>query len=269
MRKIAITHPGKHGDILYLSSCMKALSRLHDCQIDFYTSAHAKTLDRLYEYQPYIDKFFSCGEREDWFGGWGIQHKVHNWDMSSFFDQSQYEAVYQMGFQKYPDCAIDKFYAKELGINEDLSMVGVFEYPRLVDLGCRELVDIDYIVIAPRGDKDFYKTYMGIMDKVPMSIVQIGGHGEYFEHKKAIDYTGVDWLETVSILSNAKVFIGPLSSQTGLAHNFNYPKAVIYHPGYGAGIAQRPITPTTVHFLQEQGGLGPVDQILQAVGIAK
>jgi hypothetical protein len=259
---IAISHPGKHGDILYSMACIKYLCDKHECQADFFTSAHAPTLNRVFEYQDHINNFIVCGEREDFWGGWGIQP----WDMTRWIDMGQYEAFYQLGFENFPDRQVHKFYFDELGVEDaPLNLTGVFDYPTLESTEYSELLGIEYICIAPRGDVDFHATYNAIMDRSPVPIVQIGGVGETMEHDNMLDYTCIDWLETLSILSNAKAFIGPISSQGALAHNFDFPKAFVTHMGYGAGIGMLPITPTTSMFMQEQGGLGPVDQIMEMI----
>jgi hypothetical protein len=194
---IAVTHPGKHGDVLYSIPCAKYLCESLNCQMDFFTSPHCSTLYRIMEYQDYVNSFTVLGELDDFWGGWGIQP----WDMRKWFDETKYNIIYQLGFENFPDQQVHTFYLKELGITDvQLELTDTFSYPALETTKYSELLDMEYICIAPRGDVDFHATYNAIMDRSPIPIVQIGGVGETMEHDNMLDYTCIDWLETLSVL---------------------------------------------------------------------
>lgn len=262
---IGLSHPGKSGDILYSVPAMKWLCDKHNTVGDFYTAALGPSLRKIFEYQYYINEYVVCGEPSDFWGGWGVQP----WDLSSYMDNREYEAVYQFGFRNYPNDQVHRFYLTELGIHGVTpELIGTWEYPELESTEYTELANTDYVVIAPRGDMDFYGTYMSAMDLLKIPAVQIGHPSEWFDHPNALNYTNVDWLYELSILSHAKGFIGPISSKGALAHNFDFPKVYVTHLGYGAGIGQLPLTPTTHLLIQEeQGKTIAGERILERMGL--
>jgi hypothetical protein len=235
---IGLSHPGKFGDAIYSFPAARWLCNHHNCTADFYISWWFGSLKPLIDYQSWMKCVIPGGYNIDHFG-YGAQP----WDMSPYMEMAKYEKIYQFGFRRYPYCQVHEFYLREAGFNDRPNMVGILEYPD-IDPPANE-----YVVLAPRGDKDFYRTYMAFMDKCPIKVVQIGAGKEYFEHPNAINCIGAGWLDTLAILGKAKAFLGLLSSNGGLAHNFDYPKVFLTHLGWGASIGQLPITPTTKLFI--------------------
>lgn len=92
---IACTHPGRNGDALFSLPTIKALSKKHSCNVDFYTSSWCRPLEKLFRYQSFINDFIVPENyviREHSIG-------VQPWNMPV---PPKYDAVYQLGFRNYP-----------------------------------------------------------------------------------------------------------------------------------------------------------------------
>lgn len=215
MAKLAAAHPGKLGDALYTLPMMRYIYGQTGAHFDFYTSDLCLPLKELFEYQPYIDNFIIAPgyqvERTDM----GVQPWYIN-------VPSNYEHVYQMGFQTVPDEALHQYMAKQHGIAVPLAVH--YEYPDLMSLDDEYPFDgtlpNDYICIAPRGDTSFRNLFNSVADRTTSVI--IGGKGDYTGH--GINMTDLNMLDTLTILSGAKGFLGLMSSQLVLANGFSFPK---------------------------------------------
>jgi len=212
-RKIACTHPGKIGDALYCLPTIKALSKKYNCKIDFYTSSYCKPLKNLFLYQSYINDFIIPKNYIIKRFDMGIQP----WKMPV---NGGYDLVYHLGFKRIPDKALPNFIAETAEVNIEPIQ---FEYPDL------KILDEPYYVIAPR--KAYKDLFNNIVLHSDLPFVVIGGKGDNnLSPYSAIDKTGTDFLETVSIIANSKGFVGLMSSQLVLANGFDIPK-VAPHDG--------------------------------------
>jgi len=179
---------------------------------------------------------------EEW--TWGSQP----WDMSSYIPKEKYEAVYQFGFQHFPDRPLPNWYLYECGFDDVTpEFLGIFKGPNLRVGNLIEAknapnlytLDEPYVIVAPRGDLTTDMFGRSIKDcmydfaaKCPVQIVQIGGKGEAWPWENSIDITGLDWYETCTWVERAKGFYGLISSQAALALSFEIPKVFI-HNGRG------------------------------------
>ena len=206
---IAITHPGKMGDTLYALPLARLVSSLTGEQIDFYTSEYCKPLQNLIEYQSYVNECIIPAdytiERMDI----GVQP----WLMPV---REGYSKVIHAGFHGVPDRPIHEFIAHQAGYTQFLDLR--YDYPELTT----SLQYEDYICIAPRGETSFKHLFDGVAKLSNVNAVIIGGKGDYTGY--GIDYTGLDMLDTLSILSRAKGFVGLMSSQLVLANGFPIPR---------------------------------------------
>lgn len=243
---IACSSPGKFGDTLYSVPSARYLASLYG-PVDFYISGYYGAIQRLLNYQEdYINECVIADE----YGykvtshGWGAQP----WDMSKAMIKRPYEYIFQFGYRNFPDRPLPEFDLSEngiLGINP--SMLGCFKGPWLPKAEyevCKEqpdkhILNEPYVIVAPRGDlttdrvgrsmKDIFYDFAA---KCPLRIVQIGARGEAWPWQDSLDITGLDWLETVSWLKEARGFYGIISAQGALAHGFDMPK-VFPHNGGG------------------------------------
>lgn len=216
MTKIyAAAHPGRLGDALYSLPLLRYLSKRDNVLFDFYTSEYCSPLKELFEYQSCINKFYISEEYKLDNFGCGAQP----WYVPI---PDTYEKVYQLGFQRTPDCMLHQFIAKEQGILAPLAIE--YEYPEMsyvLQHRLESLVGLDeYLCIAPRGNSSYNHIFDELAQIYPTVI--IGGPGDYRGY--GLDLTGLSFLETLSILSRAKAFIGLASSQLVLANGLPIPR---------------------------------------------
>lgn len=208
MTKFAAAHPGRMGDVLYTIPVMRYIYKVTGLKFDFYTSEYCSPLKKLFEYQECVSRFYVSPSYvlDNWGCGgqpWYVPIPIQ-----------EYARVYQLGFRQTPDCALHQFIAKYAGIDVPLAIE--YDYPPLLDYTWSS----PYVVLAPRGKTTFEPIFNEIADKTTALIV--GGEGDYTGH--GIDLTGLDMLNTLTVLSGAKAFVGLMSSQLVLANGFDMPR---------------------------------------------
>lgn len=209
----AAAHPGKIGDALYTLPMLRYLWRTHGVTFDFYTSAYCAPLKELFEYQSCINSFIVSET-----------YRVERMDMGCQPAEvpipAQYDRVFQCGFKRTPDAMLHQFIAKENGITVPLAVE--YDFPD-ASVGLPEtLRGVDYVCVAPRSNSSYNYLFDGVCDR--RDCVIIGSHSDYRGHGR--NYTGLNMLETLTVLSQARAFLGLMSSQLVLANGFPYPKLV-------------------------------------------
>lgn len=214
--KIAFAHPGRIGDALYCLPAIRWICHQRDCQADFYTSSYCAPMKRLVEYQSYINEFIILDDYVVTGGDCGNQP----WYMS--VPDKGYDQIYQLGFQHTPDRFLANWLARVAGAPERLPIW--YDFP--TGYG-GDWSKGNYIAIAPRGETSYSSLFKDLYYKCSeqIQVVQIGAEGEGFDREQ--DYTGVDLLETLEIISHAKAFVGLMSANLVLANGFpDLPKFV-------------------------------------------
>lgn len=215
--KIAITHPGKFGDVLYSLPIVKWLCDKHNCCADFWTSYYCVPLKRLLEYQPYIDSFLINYDYK-------IKHTnsgVQPWKVP--VPEIDYSQIYHLGFKTVipPNPNLLNFMAKDVGAPNNLPIQ--YKFPKIETAK-------KYIIVAPRAQTlpVNENIFIDIIKKLSKKflIVQVGGKGD-FVGKIGKDLTGLDFLETTSWLAGCVAFVGCRSSQLVLAEGFNIPRFIL------------------------------------------
>ena len=213
MNKIAVCHPGKLGDAIYTLPTIKKLKENLDCEVDFYTSLLCEPLRRLFEYQSCISTFNVIEH-----GILNMGQGVQPWKMN--VDESQYSAVYQLGFEYFPNRQLHE----SIGRSAGLDSVGApfYEYPHKDN----EFLE-PYIVVVPTTRGTIPDSiFKFIIDTSPLQIVQLGASGEFIPGN-SIDRTGLDFLDTLPILEYATGFISIMTAMLTLANGFPNLKKVI------------------------------------------
>jgi SAM-dependent methyltransferase len=208
-KKLAMTHPGKMGDVIYTLPTIRWLCEKYNRKADFWTSSYCAPLKRLFEHQPYIDKLFvspSYVVQNFCCGGQPWMVPVPN--------PQQYHEVFQLGFRTFPN-NIPDYIANLVGGPAGLPIK--YEYPDIPTL------DEPYVVIAPRGEHRWAPLIGNLAKKC--QIVQLGSAADKVT-SQGIDKTGLDFLETTTWIAKSKAFIGCQSSQLVLAEGFNIPRFV-------------------------------------------
>ncbi len=143
----------------------------------------------------------------------------------------KYDAIYELGFQSYPDCPIPDFIARNAGV----SMTGIsYEY----DNKANEFKHFKkYVVLAPMGSEGGpVELFLQFISKCRYPVVQIGSVGQFIGVKSDInvDRTGLSLLDTLPIIANSCAFVGCISSQLVLANGFEIPR-IAYSNGLADG----------------------------------
>lgn len=218
--KIAVSHPGKIGDMLMALPAAKCLSERHNCQVDFYTSEICRGATSLLEYQSYIDHVVIPPEYIIDNIGCGVQP----WFMP--IKEENYVATYQLGFRRTPTTYITDFISKEAGLPYGLPLV--YNYPHQASYFAND--GRKRVVVAPRGRTTFEGFFTGICASETLDIVQVGGPGEGLPGGR--DLCGqLDFLDTASLLSQADAFVGLMSSNLVLANGFPNVLKFVPHDG--------------------------------------
>lgn len=219
MNKIAFAHPGRMGDVLYCLPTIKYICARLECKADFWTSEYCSPLKSLFEYQDYVDKFYVAPN-----------YKLDNWGCGGQpwyiqIPQDDYKTTYQLGFRSTPDCRLDHFIGKQVGVDPILLDRVQYQYP--FDLRFR--LTSPYIILAPRGETSYKQTFLDFIQTANANMyatVQVGGNDDFIGERTVFnhDYTGVDFLNTCQLMVLARAFVGMQSSQLVLANGFSLPK---------------------------------------------
>lgn len=213
--KIAIEMPGKIGDFLYTLPLARYLSNAKNTKVDLWTSNYCRPTIELLEYQSCINKVIIpddyIPERFDM----GVQPPIQ-------VPYGMYETVYSCTFRSIPNTRLDHFMALSVGIEPHLLPPVYYEIPEY-DEFAEELEGIgDYYVLGTRGVTsydDTFREFVGLSDKL---VLIIGSKGEYNGY--GLDFTGLNLLDTCSVLSKSKGYVGLMSSMLVLANGFNIPR---------------------------------------------
>lgn len=220
--KIAVAHPGKHGDALYTLPVIRALCAKHDCKADFYTSSYCEPLRDLFMAQTdcingfyvapnYVIERMDCGVQPPYIP----------------VDASLYDAVYQLGFHEVPNAALPEYMARQVGVRPfpiRYELPQPLEYPPNFPQG-------PYLTLALRASDDYTRLFQRLIDHASMPCVIVGGNGDAGQLKGGYDATGLPYLLTALIIALSKGFVGLMSSQLVLANGFDIPK-VVPHDGH-------------------------------------
>lgn len=233
MANIAVSHPGRMGDALYALPVARAIAHANGEPVDFFTSKYCEPLTGLLEYQSCIDKVIIPEEYVIERMDMGIQP----WRMPV---PDSYRRIYHLGFRSVPDRPLHEFIGAQTGIEptpiwyhhpRDIShLPHYWPYASLT----LPKIDVmpDFVALGSRGPTTYKDLFLEFIELCPLPVAQIGGEGEFIGDRSDnnIDFTGFDFLDTVTLLSRASAFVGLMSSQLVLANGFDIPK-VAPHDG--------------------------------------
>jgi hypothetical protein len=216
MSLIAVSHPGKIGDMLWALPTVKELSRLYNCKVDFYTSSYCAPAVPLLQCQSYINKVIIPEnyviEKMDM----GIQPRVM--PTNGF-----YESVFHLGFRNVPDKSIPEFIAESYGLpsitGKNISYEYMSDIPEIIK-------NKKYISLASRGFTTFTDLFLEFISLSDFPVVIIGSQGQYIG--KGIDLTYLDFEQMTAVIANCVAFIGLMSAPLVIADGFNIPKIIVH-----------------------------------------
>ncbi len=243
---IAVSHPGKMGDALYALPTARLLYGINGEKIDFYTSKYCAPIKRLVEYQPYINEVIIPENYEVQRMDMGCQP----WEMP--IPVNKYSQVHHLGFRGVPDKAIHQYILNTIGYNMPVGIS--YEYPNNPPQ-----ITQPYVCIAPRGETSFKELFHNVITELlnkGIAVVQIGGEGDNIS-SLGWDKTGIDMLDTLTLLHHSSGFVGLMSAMLVLANGFDIPRIAVHdgihwdmsHVIYTAR-NHYPINPTVSQILQ-------------------
>ena len=201
------------GDALYALPAVRELCRRHGAKADFYTSSYCAPMRRLFEAQDCVDQFvvshdyalrdFACGAQP-----WAVPVPAG------------YDAVYQLGFQSYPEISIPDHISSCAGLPRGLPIKYEFD----ADSAAEALALSRYVVTAPRGHTAYSPLFRELAAKSQVRVVEVGGAGDGTGSPGVLDRTGLDMLETLPWIAHASGFVGLHSAMLVLANGFDVPK---------------------------------------------
>lgn len=214
MLKYAFAHPGKIGDMLYMLPTIKTICERDAAVAYVYTSAVCEPARRLVLAQPYIQDFIVPPEYVIESFGQGVQP----WHMP--IPDGVYDRVFQLGFEHFPQGPLHLSIAKTAGLASvpDPSYV------------CPDIrfIDEPYIVLAHASHYSYqalYEAYRYVADHSPIATVQTGRVEEWVGGK-SINMTGLDLLETASLIKGAAMWVGFYSGLLVVANGFPVKKVI-------------------------------------------
>lgn len=222
MPKYAIVHPGKIGDLLYCLPTAKVLHEQDGAEIDIFTSELCKPAEKLIRYQSYVHDFIIPADYAVRDAGQGVQP----WFMNV---PSGYDRVYQLGYEHFPDGPLHLYTARRAGLGSVPNPS--YECPDV------KVYDEPYAVVAHcghRSNPQLKDAYRDFMNRCPIKCVQVGIEADLVEGTSADLMIGLDLLETASLISKAKAYVGFYSGQLVIANGFpGLVKIVTMYPGVG------------------------------------
>lgn len=217
--KYAVTHPGKIGDALYTLPIIRYLAEKSGNGVDFYTSDYCRPMKELFEYQSCIDRFIISE-------GYVVERMDMGCQPIYLPTFDIYDVVFHLGFRSVPDTRLDHFMALSVGIEPHLLPPVYYEIPEYDEFV--EELDFPYYVLGTRGITSYDDTFREFVSIANNPTLIIGAKGEYNGY--GLDFTGLNLLDTCSVLSKSKGYVGLMSSMLVLANGFNI-KKVVPHDG--------------------------------------
>jgi hypothetical protein len=248
--KIALTHPGKIGDLLYAWPTAQALCKKHGCKADFYTSEYCRPVMPLLAYQEEIDEVFVPPDYEITGYGQGVQP----WRMPI---HGVYSHLYHLGVNKWPDGGMIEFYGKVHNVTPEPFN---FRCPT-IDLGLSEAPIV--VSVCRRKGVQLAQSVVNAFKSL-LPVVQLGGAGEDLLDGVVNDRQ-FDFLESASILNTARVYAGGTGANSVLAIAFYHTPSVI---AYTAGIDDRHLVPAPqVTYMKEPSFEDYLSEIKRKLGL--
>jgi hypothetical protein len=208
MLKYAFAHPGKIGDLFYILPTVKFICERDDAVADIYTSEICRSTENLFRYQRYVNDFIVSK-------GYKMVHYnqgVQPWYMNV---PTEYEKIYQLGFEYFPSGPLHKYIAAQIGL-EDIPDPQ-YEFPD------KTYSDEPYIVVAHCGNhtsSDLREAYAYFINNCPIKTIQAGSIHDGAIFARDHDQLGIDFLDLASLISKAKAYVGFYSASLAIANGF-------------------------------------------------
>jgi len=214
---IALTHPGKIGDLLFSFPAAITLASIYG-PVDFYTSQYCKPLVTLLEYQSWIENVIIPENYVIDNFGMGVQP----WLMPV---ADGYEHVFDLGLQTWPTKNMIDYYANQVEVDPAEFVV---ECPdELEDFW----IDDDCILIAScLRTNPLYAQAIADWANNRVQVVHVGGGLGNQLVNNVSNTKFSDFLATATTMKEAAIYAGGVGANSVLASAFTNLKVVITHP---------------------------------------
>jgi ADP-heptose:LPS heptosyltransferase len=213
--KIAVTHPGKIGDLLYCLPTVRHISKILDSKVDFWTQRECLPVKELLEAQSYINKVCINESYVKQHDGCGVQP----WLLEPV---GNYDRIYHMGLRNYPQGRLVDYYPAVHGFTFCDTTISYDMPVSQPSPPC--------VVVCPGRNPLLKGLFSQIMKELAKEnvVVQIGPENELIDvNTHGAINCNLNMLETVQTLNYAKLFIGTLSANLVLANGFPCKKIII------------------------------------------
>lgn len=212
--KIAVTMPGKIGDLLYSLPTVRYVSKILGDKVDFWTQKECLPVKRLLENQSYINKVYineSYVKQHDQCG-------VQPWFLEP---EGKYDRIYHMGLRDYPKGRLVDYYPQIHGFTMCDTTISYDFDKKEIDKG---------ICVSPGRNPALKSLFAHIMlhySKVG-PVYQIGPANELVNIPvpNIINVTG-DMYDCLPYIDASHLFFGTLSANLVLANGFSCKKVVV------------------------------------------
>lgn len=222
MNKIAITHPGKIGDMLYTLPTIRALCNKHAALSDFYTSIVCQPVIEFLAMQSCIDNIIIPNN-------YVIEHDrlgVQPWKIP-IENTLQYAATYHLGFRENPKIPLPEYIAEIAGLDRSIGKNIYYELSNDLHPLAKNLCN--YYVVAPKvinkGKSNYHKIFKDFITASPLPVIEVGSKGEALD--EGYNLTGLPISEMARIIECSQGFIGLLSSPLVIANGYAIRKVVL------------------------------------------
>lgn len=214
---IAISHPGKIGDLLYCLPTVRHIAKITGCKPDFWTSKLCEPAVSLLKAQSYINDVFVAEKYVPQHDGCGIQP----WQLQP---EKSYDKVYHMGFREYPQGRLVDYYPSIHGFTMVDTTIK-YDFPEMKHIQPKS------VIICPGRNQTLKGIFENIIKNLCRDniVYQIGPKEELVnaDWVNVYNFPDMNMLETLTELSGCRLFIGTLSANLVLANGFPDLKKVV------------------------------------------
>lgn len=212
--KIAVTHPGKIGDLLYCLPAVRHISKILDSKVDFWTQKECLPVKSLLESQSYINEVHINETYVKQHEGCGVQP----WLLEPIGD---YDRIYHMGLRSYPQGRLVDYYPSLHGFTFCDTSIQYDFTKREIPSG---------IVVSPGRNPILKPLFSKLITELAQNhtIYQVGPPSETINitHPN-LKTISEDMLGTIAYINACHTFIGTLSANLVLANGFSCNKIII------------------------------------------
>jgi hypothetical protein len=209
--RIAVSHPGKIGDLLFALPTARYLSAHHGCPVDVFTSPYCRAAIDVIAHQPYVGKAVVLEDYVMDHFLWGAQP----WQMP--VPAADYDEVYHLGFREFPDRHTVRYVAHQIGLPEPDPDTFTLAVPD-TGLAGRRGLELPYVVITGLSSTGggsltwnwSNEKVSAFVEACPYRVYAVGFEDEWRQYRCYRKFTGLPGLtllEVAEVMRNAHAVV--------------------------------------------------------------